>query len=87
MTASIKEREDKLCDREDTSKTKKLSLKTKKELNRQETLEAKNNRAERQVEKDEDNLSYLTGTLMDKEQRLAERAQISGSKKAIAETA
>ncbi len=30
MTASIKERENKLCDREDSSKTKELSLKAKK---------------------------------------------------------
>ncbi len=70
MTASIKEREDKLCDRKTTSKTKKLLENKEEQLNQlKETLEAvkrtKTEPRERQVEKDEDGIVFDRDALMD----------------------
>ncbi len=54
-----------------------------------ETLEAKENETvrERQVEKDEDGIVFDRDALMDKEQRLAKRAQeLREQEEAVAET-
>ncbi len=85
MTASIKEREDKYVTVKTTSKTKKLSLKTRNNWNqRRKHWKRKRNeiRAPRETER------YLDrDALMDKEYRLAERAQELRAKQVIAETA
>ncbi len=86
----------KLRDREDYVEDQEIKLENDKEeqLNQlKETLEAKENEIrffrERQVEKDEDLVSYFRqGThWMDKEQRLAERTKNCEQEEAIAETA
>ncbi len=72
------EREDKLVDREDYVEDQEIKFENKEELNQlKETLEAKENEIrarERQAEKDEDGIRFDRDALMDKEQRLAERA-------------
>ena len=80
MTASIKEREDKLCDHEDYIEDKEIELENKEEqLNQlKETLEAKENEIrarERQVEKDEDGIVFDMDALDAREAKLAEQAQ------------
>ncbi len=92
MTASIKEREDKLCDREDyVEYLKKIKLENKEEqLNQLTEFTWKRKRVERKTGfkdrlKRTKTVSYLTGThWMDKEQRLAERVlKNCGSKKRL----
>jgi hypothetical protein len=72
MTASIKEREDKLCDREDYIEDQEIKLENKEEqLNKlKETLEAKENEMSprKTGRKDEDGIVFEKDALMDKEQ-------------------
>lgn len=93
MTASIKEREDKLCDHEDYIEDKEIELENKEEqLNKvKEVLEAKEAdliARERQVDKDADDVVFEKDAVQAREAKLAERAQeLRAQEEAIAETA
>ena len=93
MTASIKEREDKLCDHEDYIEDKEIELENKEEqLNKvKEALDAKEAdliARERQVDKDADDVVFEKDAVQAREAKLAERAQeLWEREEAIAETA
>ncbi len=83
MTASIKEREDKLCDREDYTSRPEIKRKQEEQLRQQETLEAKEGQS-----RPEDRLKGRRRYHVDRdtdgqEQRLAERAQELQGKKRL----
>lgn len=93
MTASIKEREDKLCDHEDYIEDKEIELENKEEqLNKvKEVLEAKEAdliARERQVDKDADDVVFEKDVVQAREAKLAERArELREREEAIEETA
>lgn len=93
MTASIKEREDKLCDHEDYIEDMEIKLENKEEQLNQlnATLQAKEQALiarERRIEKAHDNIVFDRDEITRKEQRLAEHAQeLREKEEAIAETA
>lgn len=93
MTASIKEREDKLCDHEDYIEDKEIELENKEEqLNKvKEALEAKEAdliARERQVDKDADDVVFEKDAVQAREAKLVERDQeLRAREEAIAETA
>lgn len=93
MTASIKEREDKLCDHEDYIEDKEIELENKEEqLNKvKEVLEAKEAdliARERQVDKDADDVVFEKDAIQAREAKLAERArELREREEAIEETA
>lgn len=93
MTASIKEREDKLCDHEDYIEDKEIELENKEEqLNKvKEALDAKEAdliARERQVDKDADDVVFEKDVVQAREAKLAERAQeLREREEAIVETA
>lgn len=93
MTASIKEREDKLCDREDYIEDQEIKLENKEDQLKQleATLNAKEQALiarERHVEKAEDGIVFDRDEVKRKEQKLAEHAQeLREQEEAIADTA